>query len=243
MALGDAFPAHYRQYYCKGNYYAYSRKTLVSRLIYPVPEKNLKVHYAKRYTHTAHVAHANDDLVLLVRRAWACTSRLTWPGTCASARMRSTSTDQRIRGPRPTTRSTNTTSTTPTRPSPSTSQNLPPHARTHTHTHTTHDTRHTRRTRRTRHMTRHSSRVSFFLLCGSQILARSGARCAVRGLFGDSAQARRARRALPRLPHRGGERARLPRYVDTTSGLSPLVRKPCSTRHAHDTHTTRGQAW
>ncbi|ELR21408.1 L-2-hydroxyglutarate dehydrogenase, mitochondrial precursor, putative [Acanthamoeba castellanii str. Neff] len=42
MALGDAFPAHYRQYYCKGNYYAYSRKTLVSRLIYPVPEKNLK---------------------------------------------------------------------------------------------------------------------------------------------------------------------------------------------------------
>jgi L-2-hydroxyglutarate oxidase LhgO len=54
MALGDAFPAHYRQYYCKGNYYAYSRKTLVSRLIYPVPEKNLKVHHATRHTHTWH---------------------------------------------------------------------------------------------------------------------------------------------------------------------------------------------
>ncbi len=53
MALGDAFPAHYRQYYCKGNYYAYSRKTLVSRLVYPVPEKNLKVN-TTRTRHTAH---------------------------------------------------------------------------------------------------------------------------------------------------------------------------------------------
>jgi hypothetical protein len=51
MALGGAFPAHYRQYYCKGNYYAYSRKTLVSRLIYPVPEKNLKVSLSPRSLH------------------------------------------------------------------------------------------------------------------------------------------------------------------------------------------------
>ncbi|KAK3818080.1 MAG: FAD dependent oxidoreductase [Linnemannia gamsii] len=30
-----------KQYYCKGHYYGYSGKALVSRLIYPVPDKNL----------------------------------------------------------------------------------------------------------------------------------------------------------------------------------------------------------
>ena len=35
-------PKSYHQYLCKGIYYGYSGKSLVKRLIYPVPEKNLK---------------------------------------------------------------------------------------------------------------------------------------------------------------------------------------------------------
>ncbi|KAF9428578.1 hypothetical protein BGZ94_001881 [Podila epigama] len=34
-------PEPYRLYYCKGHYYGYSGPSLVSRLIYPVPDKNL----------------------------------------------------------------------------------------------------------------------------------------------------------------------------------------------------------
>jgi L-2-hydroxyglutarate oxidase LhgO len=82
MALGGAFPAHYRQYYCKGNYYAYSRKTLVSRLIYPVPEKNLKVCATRLSPRSLHTQRSRRPALLecselccfvfSVRRGWAC---------------------------------------------------------------------------------------------------------------------------------------------------------------------------
>ncbi|MBF0608896.1 MAG: NAD(P)/FAD-dependent oxidoreductase [Candidatus Magnetobacterium sp. LHC-1] len=35
-------PAEYRLHYCKGSYFSYARRSPVERLIYPVPEKNLK---------------------------------------------------------------------------------------------------------------------------------------------------------------------------------------------------------
>lgn len=66
MILKEALPSHYRQYYCKGNYYAYSRTPLVSRLIYPVPEKNLKVCFFKMDILPG--SHPNR-----VIRDWGCT--------------------------------------------------------------------------------------------------------------------------------------------------------------------------
>lgn len=36
-------PKEYTTYFCKGHYFGYSGKPLVSRLTYPVPEKNLAV--------------------------------------------------------------------------------------------------------------------------------------------------------------------------------------------------------
>eukprot|EP00698_Gefionella_okellyi_P005936 TRINITY_DN15369_c0_g1_i1.p1 TRINITY_DN15369_c0_g1~~TRINITY_DN15369_c0_g1_i1.p1 ORF type:complete len:390 (-),score=55.43 TRINITY_DN15369_c0_g1_i1:20-1189(-) len=41
LLLGSAFPADYQQYYCKGCYYSYTGKSLVGRLVYPVPLANL----------------------------------------------------------------------------------------------------------------------------------------------------------------------------------------------------------
>jgi 2-hydroxyglutarate dehydrogenase len=42
MAMGSQFPPEYKIYYVKGHYFAYSGRSLVSRLIYPVPEKNIR---------------------------------------------------------------------------------------------------------------------------------------------------------------------------------------------------------
>jgi len=41
MVLGDQFPKNYTLFFCKGHYFGYTGKSLVNRLTYPVPEKNL----------------------------------------------------------------------------------------------------------------------------------------------------------------------------------------------------------